>query len=298
MKAISSSSLPLKNLGLPVSGIKAFITVDIRGFYGKPYGNAIPELQFIPYKCRMAGKWEGEGKILKGLLEERNVKRIELAEELDVSIDVIDSYCSGRTPIPEKRRARIARFLGVNPAILTSGQQMLRTAPTMEPITPSAHNPTGYGNLGASVSIVKVGYRAVPVYGALAKGAMTYSPSDVIEIEELPEWPSGAPRWGRIVSDRAMWTEEDEGFDEGDTAFFEERQHEDGNAVHAFAPGEDVIRIFRRTPTKDILEALNPAFPPLNASDYQIRGVVMVRVRGGRHHKDFRFYRGGYRKLP
>jgi SOS-response transcriptional repressor LexA len=228
------------------------------------------------------GEWREEGMVLEQLIEQRYESRADFARDLGVTTDVVSNLVRGITRLKGERRITAARLLHVDPVVFSQKQTPIPAAKSYE-----------QGIRKEEVPVAPTGHRHVPIYGALAAGAMSYTYSDVVDWELMPEWGGDFERWGRIVSGSSMEPE----FEEGDIVIFENRRHEDGHAVHAFAEGEDTFKIYSRTKDGERLEPLNPAFDALEAKQYQIKGIAIRRIRKGmKGVRDIREYPYGFRK--
>lgn len=233
------------------------------------------------------GRWIEEGMILAQLIDAKYESRGEFARDFGTSTDVVSNLCRGITRLKGERRLLAARLLNVDPLVF-NGRGIAPTAVVNE-----SRKSYESGISKEKVPVAPTGHRHVPVYGALAAGAMSYTHSDVIEWELMPEWGGDFERWGRIVSGTSMEPE----FEEGDIVVFENRRHEDGHAVHAFAEGEDTFKIYTRTRDGERLEPLNPDYDTLEAKKYTVKGIAIRRIRKGpRGVRDIREYPYGYRR--
>jgi len=220
--------------------------------------------------------------VLEQLIEQRYESRADFARDLGVTTDVVSNLCRGITRLKGERKLTAARLLHVDPLVFANKHVPLPAAKPNEP-----------GIRNEEVPVAPSGHRHVPVYGALAAGAMSYTYSDVVDWELMPEWGGDFDRWGRIVSGSSMEPE----FEEGDIVIFENRRHEDGHAVHAFSQGEDTFKIYARTKDGERLEPLNPAYEVLEAKEYTIKGIAIRRIRKGpKGIRDIREYPYGFRK--
>jgi transcriptional regulator with XRE-family HTH domain len=225
-----------------------------------------------------------EGSVLAELIDQRYESRQRFADDLGVSKNVVSDIVRGRTRLRGPRREKAARLLGVDVKSLLPLQQGLTS-----PAIPDLHS-----NIKGEIPVAPAGWRHVPVYGALAAGAMSYTYSDVLEWEIMPEWGGDFERWGRIVSGDSMNDE----FEDGDIVIFENRRFESGHAVHAFAEGEDTFKIYvKDTNGEERLKPLNPDFPALEAKKYTVKGIVIRRIRKGpKGIRDIREYPNGFRE--
>lgn len=243
--------------------------------------------------------WKAEGRLLKELIKQRDLKYGDvvsfLEKDFKATEDVVSNWCRGVTPIPPEARPRLATLLNVKEDALRaaiSGASPVRVSDIL--------------NLGQDIRADRTGLRHVPIYGALAAGAMAYNFSDAVDFEELPDWGGVFERWGRIISGNSMYMKRpadldpeidwDDGFRDGDIAIFENRRHEEGHAVHAFAEGEDTFKVYRRVGVEERLCPLNSEYDTLEAKKYTVKGICVIRIRrragGGR---DIREYPGGAR---
>jgi SOS-response transcriptional repressor LexA len=229
------------------------------------------------------GRWTEEGRMLAELIDARFDSHAEFARMMGRTPFVVSNWCRGITRLKGDERKKAAALLQVPETQLI--------VPTSDDVRLLVSRPVGTKNIGGRVPVARVGFRNVPIYGALTAGAMAYTLSDVLDYEELPDWGGDFERWGRIVSGPSMEPE----FVDGDIVIFENRRHEDGHAVHAFANGEDTFKVYKRTAEGERLFPTNSEFDPLEAKEYNVKGVVVARIRNERTHKDVRWYRGGYR---
>lgn len=234
-------------------------------------------------RAETEGKWIEEGRLIAELIDRRFDSQAEFARMMDVTPFVVSNWCRGITRLKGEKRRKAAALLQVPESNLV--------LPVPDELPLAVVNPTGVRNLGAKVPVGRTGYRNVPIYGALTAGAMAYTYSDALDWEELPEWGGEFERWGRIISGSSMEPE----FQDGDIVIFENRRHEDGMAVHAFADGEDTFKIYVINKGSERLFPINPEFDPLEAQKYTVKGVAICRIRSDRAHKDYRWYKGGYR---
>lgn len=229
------------------------------------------------------GKWIEEGVLLGQLIDERYDSRAEFARVAGVTPYKVSNWCRGITRLKGQERTRVAHLLNLP-------EDALRRIPSIN-VALNLASDQQIRSLGKDVITTRVGVRHVPIYGALAAGAMAYSYSDVVDFEEMPEWGGDFERWGRIVSGDSMNDE----FQDGDIVIFENRRHEDGHAVHAFAEGEDAFKIYRRLPEGERLMPMNPIYAPLELKGYEVRGIVIAKVRYGRNFRQVTEYKGGFR---
>lgn len=238
--------------------------------------------------------------MLAELIDLKYESRSKFAYDLGVTKNVVSDICTGRTRLRGPRREKAARLLGVDAKSLLPLQNGVKT---------SSKNPDSVSNLKGEVPVAPAGWKHVPIYGALAAGAMSYTYSDVLEWEVMPEWGGDFERWGRIVSGDSMKRPknpnqieddpifEDDGFRDGDIVIFENRRFESGHAVHAFADGEDAFKIYvKDRDGAERLRPLNPDFEPLEARKYTIKGIAIRRIRKGpKGVREIREYPNGYR---
>lgn len=238
--------------------------------------------------------------MLAELIDLKYDTRTKFADDLGVSKSVVSDICTGRTRLRGTRREKAARLLGVDAVSLLPLQNDKKSPVKPDSIT----------NLKGEVPVAPAGWKHVPIYGALAAGAMSYTYSDVLEWEVMPEWGGDFERWGRIVSGDSMRRPkkpklndedgddfEDDGFREGDIVIFESRRHESGHAVHAFDNGEDAFKIYTRSRDgEERLIPLNPEYEPLEAKKYTVKGIAIKRIRKGpKGVRDIREWPNGYR---
>jgi hypothetical protein len=87
-------------------------------------------------------------------------------------------------------------------------------------------------------------------------------------------------------------------FEDGDVAIFESRGADDGHGVHAFKEGDETFKVFRAVGDSRELWPTNtdPSYIPFSATDWDIRGVCIRRIRRQSHGiRDIREYPQGFR---
>jgi transcriptional regulator with XRE-family HTH domain len=231
-----------------------------------------------------------QGQRLKRL---RNRARL-TQEQLAMLSGVNRSTMAGLEQDINKNGMTLDQAMRIAPHINATWQELLGLPqePGKDAVTPDASVgvSTTKSNLGGEVPVARAGYSFVPIYGAITAGLPGASYSDVIEWLEMPEW-GNQQRWGRVIEGESMSPE----FQEGDTAIFEDRQWSSGDGVHAFKDGEDVFKIAWVEGGKTLLRPTNPDFPDIDASDWQIKGVCIRRLRDEKSFRDVREYKFGFK---
>lgn len=119
--------------------------------------------------------------------------------------------------------------------------------------------------------------RSIPVLRTITAGEPWESFADV-EYEEIADWGPGFERWGRIIEGDSMRPV----FLPEDCAVFENRRAENGHVVHAFSKGRDTIKAYRTISGQPWLCPFNEDYEPIPADGWQIKGVVVARIRYGK----------------
>jgi SOS-response transcriptional repressor LexA len=134
------------------------------------------------------------------------------------------------------------------------------------------------GPPSADVKLARAGVRFIPVYSTIAAGNPS-TPTGDVDYEEMIDWGSDFERWGRVIEGDSMIHI----LQPGDIAVFEDRQHENGDVVHAFSSGTDCVKAIRGEGALAQLWSFNEDFPPFTAHDWSAKGVCVARIRYGRY---------------
>lgn len=230
----------------------------------------------MPYDFRMNGpRWSDEGRRLGELIAQHGFDRPEFARQLGISDDVLSNLCRGVTRLTGDRRTMAADILGIDPATL-------REALTRPPLTRRSPLPDASTvNVRGKIVVVPTGMSPIPIYSSVPASRPGRTFSDAADVEFMPDWDLDVPHWGTFVSGSSM---EDE-FENGDIVIFEERQPLPMQAVYAQKDGEETFKILRPRAEGFELWPLNPDHSSFSAEGWEVRGVVIRRIRyrsGGR----------------
>jgi hypothetical protein len=135
-----------------------------------------------------------------------------------------------------------------------------------------------FGPIEANVEMQRGGARYIPVYMAgISAGPPSAGDASVDWIEVL-DWGGDFERWGRPVSGSSM----SELLQPGDIAVFENSKYENGDVVHVFKDGEDMVKCVRGEGVDAMLYSFNEDYAPVSASGWTVKGRCVQRIRYGK----------------
>lgn len=226
------------------------------------------------------------GDNIRKIRQQRGYSQQKLADLAHVGRSAIAQYERLRNEPPIEVLRKLADGLGVKTVDLLDLK--VEDGMVKEPVTEYRNR----SNLGPEVPVARVGFRFVPIYGAITAGLPASNYSDVLEWHEMPEWGGDFERWGRVIEGDSMTPE----FEEDDVAIFENRQWRSGDGVHAFKDGEDVFKIAWKEGDRVLLRPTNREHPDIDAEGWQIKGVCIRRLRKfDKGVRDTREYVNGFK---
>lgn len=118
--------------------------------------------------------------------------------------------------------------------------------------------------------------RPLPVLATITAGEPWMQNADGV-YEEIPDWGAEFERWGRVIEGESMMPV----LRPGDIAIFENRRAEPNHVVHAFDHGVDTVKCWRGTQQAPTLAPFNEEYEPLDAREWNIKGVCVGIIRKG-----------------